>query len=310
MPRYAVIDCGTNTFHLLIAQAKKEGGFKEIYRERRYIKLAEEGIQTIGEQAYQRAIQALTDYAQIIQKHKVVNTRVSGTAALRTASNGYKLVIEAEASTGLKIDIIPGDAEAQLIHKGVEQAIGLQENRWMIMDIGGGSVEFIIVDDQGVRWFESFPIGVAITYKHFHKNEPIAKEEITHLETFLAGQLANLHTALLRYPTNHLVGAAGTFDVIGSVLGTHKNTPYSTSVRLDGFQTFCTRLIHASREERHLMSDIPDDRADMIVVALILVGYIMKLAKINQLTVSDFSMKEGMLSEMMLVDEDQTSNKL
>jgi len=302
MSKYAVIDCGTNTFHLLIAQAKKEGGFKEIYRERRYIKLAEEGIQTIGRQAYQRAIKALQDYAQIIQKHKVINTRVSGTAALRTASNGYELVEEAAISTGLKIDIIPGDAEAQLIYKGVEQAIGLQEDRWMIMDIGGGSVEFIIVDNQGVRWFESFPIGVAVTYKHFHKKEPISEEEITHLETFLAGQLANLHTALLRYPTSHLVGAAGTFDVIGNVLGMQKDTPYSTTIKLDGFPPFYTRLIRASQKERHLMSDIPDDRADMIVVALILVDYIIKLAEINRLTVSDFSMKEGMLSEMMLAE--------
>lgn len=300
MSNYAVIDCGTNTFHLLIAKPLDNGGFEEVFRERVFVKLAEKGIQTIGQEAYSRAVNTILQYSEIIKNHHVAKVKVLGTAALRTASNGSQLVSEIKERTGLDIQIISGDQEAQLIYKGVAQAIGQQQQRWMVMDIGGGSVEFIIVDEQGVRWFQSFPVGVAVTYKHFHKTEPISNQEITQLNTFLAGQLISLHKALLRYPVSHLVGAAGTFDVIASSLGTSHPTPYSARINLDGFQQFHDKLLKASKIERHAMVDIPDDRADMIVVAIILVQYIMKMAKIEQLTVSNFSMKEGMLAEMMV----------
>jgi exopolyphosphatase/guanosine-5'-triphosphate,3'-diphosphate pyrophosphatase len=299
MPKFAVIDCGTNTFHLLIAQPKPEGGFTTVYRERRFIKLAEDGIQRISENAYQRALSALETYAQKINEYQVAATRVSGTAALRTAENGPQFVAEVKAKTGLEIAIIPGKEEAQLIYEGVRQAIGPQEAPWMVMDIGGGSVEFIIVDQTGVKWFESFPVGVAVLYKKLHQTEPISSIEIEQTQLFLKSKLVELELALSRFPTHHLVGAAGTFDVIANILGTIKPTPHCDEVALDGFENLYQQIIAANQEERHTMADIPDDRADMIVVAMILVKLVLKIAKVEKLTVSRFSMKEGMLDRML-----------
>ncbi|MGH1434763.1 MAG: hypothetical protein ACRBG0_09920 [Lewinella sp.] len=304
MPKFAVIDCGTNTFHLLIAQPKPEGGFTTVYRERRFIKLAEDGIQRIGENAYQRALSALETYAQKINEYQVAATRVSGTAALRTAENGPQFVAEVKAKTGLEIAIIPGKEEAQLIYEGVRQAIGPQEAPWMVMDIGGGSVEFIIVDQTGVKWFESFPVGVAVLYKKLHQTEPISSIEIEQTQLFLKSKLVELELALSRFPTHHLVGAAGTFDVIANILGTIKPTPHCDEVALDGFENLYQQIIAANQEERHAMADIPDDRADMIVVAMILVKLVLKIAKVEKLTVSRFSMKEGMLDRMLAEQEE------
>lgn len=299
MPRYAVVDCGTNTFHLLIAAPQSDGGFQEVYRERIFVKLAEEGIARIGDQAYARALDVLKKYAQIIAEHKVDDVRVSGTAAFRKASNGPSLVAEVQEKTGLVIQTIPGGREAQLIYRGVSRAIGPQEDRWMVMDIGGGSVEFIISDKEGVRWFQSFPVGVAVSYRRFHRSEPITAGEIAETESFLFEQLGPLREALATYPTAHLVGAAGTFDVIANRLGTHHPTPHSVEIELGEFSSFHQQITLATRAERHAIEHVPSDRADMIVVALILVRHILKLAGIERLTVSYFSMKEGMLDEMM-----------
>ena len=296
MPNFAVIDCGTNTFHLLIARPAADGSFEEIYRERRFIKLAENGIECIGEAPYARALKALTDFAQAISQHQVAATRVSGTAALRTASNGPDFVAEVKAKTGLHINIIPGSEEAQLIYEGVRLA----------MDIGGGSVEFIIVDQSGVQWFESFPVGVAVLYKKLHQTEPISTEEIEAARLFLNSKLVPFQLALARFPVHHLVGAAGTFDVIADLLGKEQPTPNCSRVDLDGFEDLYRRILAATREERHAMPGVPDDRADMIVVALILVQLILEIAAINRLTVSNFSMKEGMLSEMLRAYEART----
>ncbi|MEL7425892.1 MAG: hypothetical protein AAFN81_23065 [Bacteroidota bacterium] len=308
MPKFAVIDCGTNTFHLLIARPSKDGGFEEVYRERRFIKLAEDGIQRIGDAPYQRALQALLDYAQKINEYQVTDTRVSGTAALRTASNGPDFVAEVKAKTDLDIKIIPGKEEAQLIYEGVRQAIGPQSERWMVMDIGGGSVEFIIVDENGVQWFESFPVGVAVLYKKLHQTEPISQEEIELARMFLKSKLVDLQLALARFPTHHLVGAAGTFDVIADVLGKEQPTPHCARVDLQGFTALYERVLAANREERHAMSDIPGDRADMIVVALILVRLVLEVADINRLTVSSFSMKEGMLAQMLQAHQPEANS--
>jgi exopolyphosphatase/guanosine-5'-triphosphate,3'-diphosphate pyrophosphatase len=299
MPNLAVIDCGTNTFHLLIARPDGQGGFEQVLREKRFVKLAEEGIERIGEQAYQRALNTLVDYAKIIAENDVSVTRVSGTAALRTAENGPQFRTEVAQKTGLEISIIPGKEEAQLIYEGVRQAVGPQAAPWMVMDIGGGSVEFIIVDDNGLRWFESFPVGVAVLYKKLHQTEPISAEEIELTRLFLKSRLVDLSLALSRFPTHHLVGAAGTFDVIAKVLSTAQPTPHCYTVGLDGFDQLYQRVLAADRAERHAMPDIPDDRADMIVVAIILVKLVLEMAAIKTLTVSRFSMKEGMLARML-----------
>lgn len=303
MPKFAVIDCGTNTFHLLIARPNEEGGFTTVYRERKFVKLAEEGIQRLGDDAYQRALSTLLQYSKKIKEHQVASTRVSGTAALRTAENGPQFVTEVKEKTGLDIKIIPGKEEAQLIYEGVRQAIGPQTSPWMVMDIGGGSVEFIIVDETGVRWHDSFPVGVAVLYKMLHHTEPISVLEIEQSRLFLKSKLVELELALSRFPTHHLVGAAGTFDVIANVLSTTQPTPFSHNVALSGFDELYQRILVADREQRHAMTDIPDDRADMIVVAMILVKLVLEAAQVQQLTVSQFAMKEGMLSRMLQEQE-------
>lgn len=296
----AVIDLGTNTFHLLIANRPDEQGrFTEIYRERRFVKLAEEGIDCIGPAPYQRAMEALLHYRKIMDDHGVLAYRAMGTAALRTASNGSDFVAEARQKTGIEITSIPGSEEARLISKGVLAALPpLSEEGILIMDIGGGSVEFILANAQGTHWARSFPVGVAVLRRRFHHQEPIAAEEVAQLEAFLEAELAPLWAALEQHPSHHLVGAAGTFDVIASLMSTARPTPHSHTIGLEKFLDFYQHCLGSTQEERFAMPQVPADRADMIVVALILIRYMLQKAGVRQLSVSEYAMKEGILSEM------------
>ena len=170
--KYAVIDLGRNTFHLLIIDSSTNDLSNEIYRERIFVKLAEDGIGKIGKNAYQRGLQALQHFQKIITKHQVKKVNAFGTAALRTASNGKDFVQEVQSKIGLTIQLIPGSEEARLIHLGVTQAVEMDDEKGLIMDIGGGSVEFIIADKNKVFWAKSFPIGVAVLHNIFHEKEP------------------------------------------------------------------------------------------------------------------------------------------
>ncbi|MFK7935795.1 MAG: exopolyphosphatase [Saprospiraceae bacterium] len=302
MSRYAVIDLGTNTFHMLIVE-KAEGQipFREIHRERRFVKLAEDGIETIGSKAFERGLQTLIEYRKILDQKKVTEFRACGTAALRTASNGQLFVQQALEKANISIRLIDGDTEARLIQRGVALTLPTDvDDRYMIMDIGGGSVEFIICEKESVFWAQSFPVGAAVLYKNFHHSDPMAVDEVAALYEFLEHTLQPLLLILKKYPTTHLVGASGTFDVLGMKMVDMQSTDLSAELPVDQFAPFFNDLLYTTVQERYIRQDIPDARADMIVVALILIDFIIKKAPVNRLAVSSFAMKEGILTQMLL----------
>jgi len=301
MPRYAVIDLGTNTFHMLIVE-KSAGAipFQEIHRERRFVKLAEDGIETIGKLPFERGLQTLQEYQAILTQHEVTKFKACGTAALRTASNGKQFVQQALAKADIPIQLIDGDTEARLIQRGV--ALTLPKDapeRYLIMDIGGGSVEFIICEADKVLWAQSFPIGAAVLYKNYHHSDPITSDEVTTLYQFLEQTLQPLFSILKKYPANHLVGASGTFDVLGANMVNMQPIDLYVDLPMLKFKPFFQSVLFSTQQERRERQDIPDSRADMIVVALILIDFIIKNVHINRLAVSSFAMKEGILTQML-----------
>lgn len=299
--KYAAIDLGTNTFHLLIAQPGQSASIKEVYRERQFVQLAEEGISTIGEAPYNRALNTLRHFRTMLDQYgvPVEQAKAFGTAALRTASNGPELIAAAKMETGIAIQTISGEEEARLIHKGVQLAVPDPEGRMLIMDIGGGSVEFIIAERGQVRWAQSFPIGVAVLYRDFHHTEPVSPKEEGQLRAFLDSQLRPLQEKLSQYPTPFLVGASGTFDVLEQYVGKRPERGFCSRIQRPVFAPFFQKVTGMTLEERYALPDIPDARAAMLSVALILVDEVLKMANTEQIIVSAFAMKEGMLSELM-----------
>ena len=297
--RYGVIDLGTNTFHLLIVQVDEDGHFREIHRESRFIKLAENGIETIGDAPFQRGIQTLIYFKKIIDNNQLTDCVALGTAALRTASNGSTFIKQIESITGITPKIISGQEEARLIHNGVRHAVPLSAQKSLIMDIGGGSVEFIIADEEGIIWSESFPVGVAVLFKNFHHNNPIAFKEIKDLTTYLQTTLKPLIDEIKNHKLANLIGASGTFDVLENVLVKNKPHPHYSNLDSQKFYPYYEKIIATTIEQRLKMPDLPTNRADMIVVALVLIKFILEVAHIQQITISAYAMKEGLLYDLI-----------
>jgi len=299
MENYGVIDLGTNTFHLLIARATESGALETVFRERRFIKLAEDGIEHIGAAAFERGLQAMQHFKHKLDEYEVEDVQAIGTAALRTADNGQDFIQKVAETTGIRTTLISGDREAELIHRGVMQAIPPVKERILIMDIGGGSVEFIIADAEQVCWASSFSVGVAILWKKFHHSDPITETEIRATHQFLTKALQPLQAALQRHPVRILVGASGTFDVLENILVRQKDHAHHSHMEASEFPAFYNQIIHTTLAERLAMQGMPAERADMIVVALILLNYVLVSAKIESVIISAFAMKEGVLAELM-----------
>jgi len=297
--RYGVIDLGTNTFHLLIIEKSPNGNTQEVFRKREFVKLASEGIQTIGVAPFQRGVNAMITFHQILEKHQVKNIRAIGTAALRTATNGNDFIQLIAQKTDIHIQLIDGTEEARLIYQGVKEAFPLNEDKVLIMDIGGGSVEFIIADQSGIKWSQSFPIGVAVLFKSFHKSDPISSIEIQEINTALTQILAPLFAALKQYSVDSLIGASGTFDVLELFLSKENNPALYATIPVADYADFSKKLIFTTVAERLSLQRLPDSRADLIVVALVLIDFIIKAADIQTIITSPYAMKEGVLTEMI-----------
>lgn len=298
---FAVIDLGTNTFHILIAQAGKgDEAFEVLYKERRFVKLAEEGIETIGQGALKRAWEAMAHFSQVMQQYNVVQIKAVGTAALRTASNGRAFVEEVKEKLGVEILIINGFQEAELIAGGVSYAIpNLQDEPYLIIDIGGGSVEFIIVRENKVIWKGSFLVGVALLCKNFHKSDPIQHDELVTMKAFLQDQLADLRTALDTHPCRILVGASGTFDVLENFIQERETGKTYSRFGIGSFHEVYEKLLPTTLVDRMRNAKIPLERVEMLISALILIHTVVGLTQIEEIIVSAYALKEGLLAEIM-----------
>ncbi len=137
----AVIDLGTNTFHILIAKVKAKGSYQITERLRIPVMIGEGGINQglITEAGQQRALTALHQFAEIIEQREIKHVRATATSAFRNASNGSLLAQRIREETGIVVDIIDGNQEAAYIFKGVQEALSLDKESILIMDIGGGA---------------------------------------------------------------------------------------------------------------------------------------------------------------------------
>jgi exopolyphosphatase/guanosine-5'-triphosphate,3'-diphosphate pyrophosphatase len=181
----AIIDLGTNTFHLLIAQIG-DRGYKIIYRERLAVKIGMGGINEgiITEAGLHRALVAIQSFRNTIDQMGIQNIYAFGTSALRNAFNRQEVVEKIKTITNIDVSVISGNQEAEFIFYGVTSALDLDNDKALVMDIGGGSVEFIIGNNTKVFWKESFEIGAQRLLERFQKHDPIIPAEIKALDQF------------------------------------------------------------------------------------------------------------------------------
>jgi exopolyphosphatase/guanosine-5'-triphosphate,3'-diphosphate pyrophosphatase len=299
--RVAIIDMGTNTFHLMVAEKVNET-YAIIYRERQAVKLGLAGINLglITAEALQRAIVCLTDFQATIQTYDVKSTLAFGTSALRNASNASEVIEQIKQRTGIIPRVISGDQEAEYIYRGVQFALNLGDVNSLIMDIGGGSVEFIIGNRQTILWKRSLEIGAQRLLEKFQRHDPILPAELQELDTYFSTVLLPLFEALQRHQPTVLVGSSGTFDTLSDIYcvkhDIHK-LPDDPEIPLtfSGFYEIYEELIIKNRAERMHIPGMIEMRVDMIVVACCLIRYIIERHAFQSVRVSTYALKEGVM---------------
>lgn len=334
----AILDFGTNTFNLLIAE-QVDSGFRVLYDGKQAVKLGKDGINKgmLTPEAMERGFAAIQAHMQTIRKHGAVEIHAYATSAMRNTANGQEFAGMIEERFGFRTQIIGGEEEAALIYGGIRESVDFGSATAMILDIGGGSNEFIICNAEGILWKHSFELGMARIIEKFHLSDPVTSNQVADLESYYAQELELLNAQAERYRPTMLVGASGTFDTLAAMaihrfgigdkgaLSVHMSphrfgisteeassvnmAPHrfgigdegASSVRIapEFYREIHQALLHSTTEERMNMPGMEPVRVEMIVPATIFINFVYHSCQLESITQSRYALKEGVMARLI-----------
>lgn len=306
MKKIGIIDLGTNTFNLLVTEVKG-ANHKILHKNKIAVKLGEGGITKgyIANKAYQRGIKALKEHTSTLKNFNVNEYYAIATSAIRGADNGIQFVKDVKDSLDMNINIIDGLQEAELIFSGVRQAVKLEDKPKLIIDIGGGSTEFIIANSKEVFWKQSYKLGVARLLEMFKPQDPISLSDVDAIESYLDEQLTELLEMAEAYEVDCLIGSSGSFDTLAEMISCRegnctdwKDKQYY-NFNMHDYNEIQRLLYQSTLEERLQMPGLIPMRADMIVISVIMVNYILNALSIHDLRLSSYALKEGLIHTLL-----------
>lgn len=303
--RAAVIDLGTNTFNLLVFELGGEG-LHIVHSSELPVFLGKGGIEKglISEDAFARGLDALEQCRNIATELGVERIDGFGTSALRNARNGSDFVHTAKGKLGIPITIIPGEEEAGMILDGVRLAVPLNNKPALIMDIGGGSTEFILATEKALMWKRSFELGVTRLRERMPISDPITVEEEARITAHLDDQLEPLYAVIERHEPHRLIGSAGSFDSLAQMISAANSAPLppdATTLEFSAqdFDALKDKLMRLTREERLRVPGLPEHRVDTIPYSLISIDRVLLAGGIRDLAWSRYALKEGAAARMI-----------
>lgn len=297
--RISIIDLGTNTFNLLIAERDVTGRLHIVHSEERAVFLGRGGMERglITGEAMERGLAVLGSFADRSHAMEVDRIHGYGTSALRNAHNAQDFTAQARSMFGIGISIIPGEEEAELILEGVRQAVCFTSKPMLVMDIGGGSIEFILATDKALMWKGSFEIGATRLLERFSPSDPLTVEEHFRIAAYLDARMGPLFAVMDRHWPTALIGSAGTFDTLAGMAAvedgmpppSEQNTMTFSSATFDAINE---RVVGSTRAERSRMKAIPEHRVDTLPLAFIAIERVLAQG-IGELRWSRYALKEG-----------------
>jgi len=298
--KIAVIDCGTNTFNLLIASINNNG-LKILIKKKRVVKLAQDfDDKIISDKAIIRAENAMVYFKQIINESKIHRNSVYcvGTSAIREAKNQKDFIDRIKTASKINIQPISGLQEASYIFNGILKEQLFSDECVLIMDIGGGSVEFIISKNRKIAWKKSFPIGAAKILNRIQPHFPFTQNDKKSISDLFQHELMELITAIEKFRPQHLIGSSGSFDSLISIrnkISSDKNKQdLDNRLALHDFNLIYRALIKKDYPALLKTPGLLRMRAKMIVPSIMLIKFVIQKMGKTEIIVSKYSLKEGL----------------
>jgi exopolyphosphatase/guanosine-5'-triphosphate,3'-diphosphate pyrophosphatase len=301
----AAIDVGTNTVRALVAEADGPGRFHTLYEDQTVTRLGEDFLATrsLGAEPMRRTVEIVARYADMARAHGAQAIAAVGTAAARDARNAAEFSAEVERATGLRLELVPGEREAALALRGVLLGLGLGCERLLVMDVGGGSTEFVLAASGVPERPVSVRLGVVALTERYLKCNPPRSWELVKLEGAIGDRFDDLAERLGEVRGRVCAGTGGAVTTLAAIdMGLRE---YDVR-RVNGYRLYRRRLTELYRwisrmtlESRRQVPGLEPDRADVIVAGAAIVLQAMETLGFSELKVSDAGLREGVLLDLM-----------
>ena len=294
----AAIDLGSNSFHMIVCNLKDKK-LQTIDRLKEMVRLAS-GLDKknyLDETTQLRALACLERFGERIRNFPAHRVRIVGTKTLRTAKNSQQFLRRAEAALGHPIHIISGIEEARLIYQGVAHSLQSDAKLRLVMDIGGGSTEYIIGADDQPRRKESLNMGcVTLSNKYFNHGE-ISKKRFQHAVLFANQQLEPFQRAFQSKQWDQAIGASGSMRSINKVLmATGWSNNGITRKGLEKLVAHITKQNHISELN---LPELDPERAPVFPGGVAILYATFMVLDIEQMSVSDGALREGLVFDLV-----------
>ena len=296
---YAAIDLGSNSFHLIIAR-EQNGQLQVIDKIKEMVRLAsaidEQG--NLTEKRSQIALNCLSLFAQRLKDIPSKNIRIVGTNTLRKAKNSQHFITQAEQLVQHEIEVIAGREEARLIYLGVAHAQSDTQSTRLVMDIGGGSTEYIIGRGFEPDLTESLHMGcVSMTLKAF-KNGKLNEKNFSKAILNAELELRAIKNLYLKHGWSLSTGASGTIKAVGNVLFEQFKNSYQ-GLTPEGLFWLKQEMISQKKISKLTLKGLDQDRSAIFVGGVAILIATFKVLQINLMDVSDSALREGLVYDIL-----------
>jgi exopolyphosphatase/guanosine-5'-triphosphate,3'-diphosphate pyrophosphatase len=295
---YAAIDLGSNSFHMIVCRFSDDTlHMEDRLRERVRLSAGLDEKRQLTEEAKQRALDCLTRFGQRLSGIPKSRVRVVGTNTLRSAHNANKFLRKAQQALGHPIEIISGVEEARLIYLGVAHGIGPDEERRLVMDIGGGSTELIIGEGFRPIYMQSLYMGCVSMTQRFFTDGAITAKAVKQAEIAARVELEPVANIYRQMGWELAIGASGTIRAVRSVVV--EAGWCAEGITLDALKKLRDALLAAGHVDKLDFKGLSEERKPVFAGGAMVLLAIFKALKIKELKVSDRALREGLIYDLL-----------
>jgi exopolyphosphatase / guanosine-5'-triphosphate,3'-diphosphate pyrophosphatase len=300
--RIAALDLGSNSFHLLVADAHPDGTFEPLVTERVTLRLADVVARQgrIGQAGSDEAVEVVRRFRALAESVDAEEIVACGTSALRDADDSAKVVDHIESETGVRVGVISGQEEARLIFAAVRASVVIDPAPALALDLGGGSLELMVGDQGGLAWSRSVKLGAARLTAELVRSDPPSGGDLRRLTRRLSSVLTPLAADIASYGPRMVVGSSGTLCALVRMAAARRTgavppTVNQLPVRRKDLLAVHEQVLSLSAAERQRLPGVDARRADLLPAGSALLTMVMELCGLDELVGCEWAMREGIV---------------
>ena len=300
--RIAAFDLGSNSFHLLVADAHPDGSFEVIATDKEMLRLGSAVASTgrIGVELAGAAVEVVKRFVDLAESNRAEEMVVCATSAFREASDSVRVVERIDAQCKVKVRVISGREEARLIFEAVRASVVIDPSPALAMDLGGGSLELMVGDGRGLAWAASLKLGVArLTAEHV-RSDPPSHEDVRRVSDAVGRALGRVAGQIGPLRPKAAIFSSGTLETLVGLAAQRRDGRYPTSLNQLSVSAADLRklrddIVSMTAEERSSLPGVDSRRADLLPAGAILASQTLAKFAIDEVIGCEWALREGMI---------------